>query len=184
MPFTSQNPLLGSFGTPVTNVSNLSGNTVSPQEWEYIQQVRRTGYDQTQTQTQQVNNQSDPYSDFEVEFSKCSSLVQNRVLNDKTFQQSMLECDKLIQATVERIVRPQVLQTKEGRIAFENLLATFRNLKDGYAHEEAQNMEKLQMLMQDDVVKQRLAELENKSAVSSNDAVQAHVAQTKEVVSK
>ena len=166
MPLSSQNPLLGGFNNPSNNAP--SGN-VSPQEWEYIQQIRRTGYEPNQSQQmsmqqQTMNNQSDPYSDFEAEFSKCSSTVQNKILNDGEFKQAMFECDRLIQATVEAMVRPQVMQTRDGRIAFERLLAIFRNIKDGYIKEENDNMERLQRLMQDDVVKKRLAELEKDSS--------------------
>jgi hypothetical protein len=155
-----QNPLLGGMAYPTNNGTQ---NNASPNGWEYIQQLKQTGYDpyQMQQQVPQQNvAQSDPYTDFESEFSKCSSSVQGRILNDAEFKQSMLECDKIIQATVERLVRPQVMQTQEGRVAFERLLATFRNIKDKYAKEEVENMERLQKLMQDDVVKQRLAEIE------------------------
>lgn len=158
MALSVQNPLVG------TSMPQKQNMGVSPQEWEYVQQLRRTGYDPTQLMQQNsMNNQSDPYSDFELEFSKCSPIVQNRILNDPTFKQNMLECDKLIQATMEALVRPQVMQTREGRIAFEKLLSTFRNIKDSYAKEEADNMERIQRLMQDDVVKKRLAELEQQS---------------------
>lgn len=53
-------------------------------------------------------------------------------------------------------------------MAFERLLATFRNIKDRYIKEESDNMERLQKLMQDDVVKQRLAEIEKGLTSSSN----------------
>lgn len=157
-----QNPLLGlSNGINFGNTN--TGSSVSPQEWEYIQQIRRTGYDQNQAQAQaqQQQQQSDPYNDFESEFSKCTGITQNKILNDDEFKSIMYECDKHIQSMVEKIVRPQVIQTKEGRIVFEKLLATFRQLKDRYSKEEEQNMEKLQMLMQDEVVRKRLMELEN-----------------------
>lgn len=169
MPLSNQNPLMNNFISSQNSNLNLPGNNVSPQEWEYIQQIRRTGYDQNQVQQQNVaNNQSDPYNDFETEFSKCSSTVQNKILNDSDFKQSMFECDKLIQATMESIIRPQVMQTRDGRMAFERLLATFRNIKDRYIKEESDNMERLQKLMQDDVVKQRLAEIEKGLTSSSN----------------
>ena len=116
-----------------------------------------------------ISLQSDPYSDFELEFSRCSPVVQSKILNDPAFKQSMLECDNLIQATVESLVRPQVMQTRDGRIVFEKLLATFRNIKDSYAKEEADNMERIQRLMQDDVVKQRLAEIEKQSVQSKGE---------------
>ena len=161
MPLSNQNPLLGGF----SNTNNTPSNNVSPQEWEYIQQIRRTGYEPNNQPVQQINNQSDPYNDFEIEFSKCSATVQNKILNDSEFKQAMFECDRLIQATMEALIRPQVMQTRDGRIAFERLLATFRNIKDRYIKEEADNMERLQKLMQDDVVKKRLAELENSSSI-------------------
>lgn len=161
MPISNQNPLLGTYSN---NVNRGTSSNVSPQEWEFVQQLRQTGYNPNQVvNNQQMVNQSDPYTDFEIEFSKCSNVVQNKILNDPEFKQSMFECDRIVQAALERAIRPQVMQTNEGRIAFEKLLATFRNIKDGYAKEEAANMEKLQILMQDDVVRKRLAELESAS---------------------
>ena len=108
---------------------------------------------------QQQQQISDPYTDFEIEFQKCSNIIQNKILNDDEFKFSMNECDKQIQHMVEQIVRPQVLQTKEGRISFEKLLATFRNIRDRASVEETQNLEKIQQLMQDDVIQKRLMEL-------------------------
>lgn len=35
-----------------------------------------------------------------------------------------------IQATMEALVRPQVMQTQDGRVAFERLLASFRGVRD------------------------------------------------------
>lgn len=168
MSISGQNPLIGGIVPHNNNNNNLG--SFSPQEWEFIQQIRRTGYDPNQIarQQSQMVNQSDPYSDFEIEFSKCSTTVQNRILNDAEFKQSMYECDRIMQATIEQIIRPQVIQTNEGRIAFERLLATFRNVKDKYSKEEADNMERLQRLMQDDVVKQRLAEIEKAKSDSTD----------------
>lgn len=167
MALSIQNPLVGGFSQSGVSKQNTG---VSPQEWEYVQQLRRTGYDPSQfMQQNQSAIQSDPYSDFELEFSKCSPVVQSKILNDPAFKQSMLECDNLIQATVESLVRPQVMQTRDGRIVFEKLLATFRNIKDSYAKEEADNMERIQRLMQDDVVKQRLAEIEKQSVQSKGE---------------
>ena len=145
------------------NFQNNSSN-FSPQEWEYIQTMRRTGWDvnqQPQFQNQNQLIQSDPYSDFINEFSKCSLSVQNKILNDSDFKGAMTECDNRIQSMVEDIIRPQVMQTPEGRVSFEKMLAIFRQVKDKYVKEETENMEVLQKVMQDEVVKKRIAELNN-----------------------
>lgn len=156
MSLNTPTPLLGSFN----NSQNRISNNVSPQEWEYIQQVRRTGYDPNQiNQLPQQQNISDPYIDFQNEFNSCSSNIQQRIIEDKDFKIAMSECDKQIQMMVENLVRPQVMQTKDGRLAFERLLAVFRKLKEGYANEEAESMKTINMLMQDEVVLKRLAEL-------------------------
>ena len=158
MGFDSPTPLIGS----LNNSQNRINNNVSPQEWEYIQQVRRTGYDPVQLKAiQEQQNISDPYIDFQKEFNACSANIQQRVLEDKDFKSAMSECDRQIQMMVENIVRPQVMQTKDGRMAFERLLAIFRKLKEGYSNEEAENMKTINMLMQDEVVLKRLAELKN-----------------------
>ena len=159
MSLNSLNPLImpRNFGQQLTQQNNTS--SVSPQEWEYIQTMRRTGWDVNQQQNQVP--QSDPYIDFAGEFSKCSSSVQNRILNDPEFKSAMDECDRRIQSMVEDIVRPQVMQTSEGRIAFEKMLAVFRQTRDKYSKEEAANLEALQKVMQDEVVQKRIAELNN-----------------------
>lgn len=154
MSIMNQNPLI-----PNGNIfPNKSTPNVSPQEWEYIQTMRRTGWQEPPVQ--QPQQLSDPYSDFEAEFSKCSTTVQNKILNDEEFKKSMQYCDNLMQSAIEDAVRPQVMQTPNGRIAFERMLATFRSVKDKYAQEEIQNMERLHKIMEDEVVKKRLAELE------------------------
>ena len=142
--------------------------SVSPQEWEYIQTMRRTGWDMNQQFPQQNQiPQSDPYIDFVNEFGKCSSNVQNRILEDSEFKMTMNECDKRMQSMIEDVIRPQVMQTSEGRIAFERMLATFRQVRDKYIKEESENLEALHQVMQDEVVKQRIAELNNKKKVGN-----------------
>lgn len=139
--------------------------SVSPQDWEFVQTMRRSGWDygqqppQMQNQVQNQLPQSDPYMDFSNEFSRCSSGVQNRILNDPEFKNSMEQCDRVMQGAIEDIIRPQIMQTPGGRMAFEKMLATFRNVRDKYIKEESENLEALQRVMQDEVVKQRMAEL-------------------------
>lgn len=157
MSLMTENPLL--FSNRGNTTFNKNVSNVSPQEWEYIQTMRRTGWQEPPNQQMQ-QQQSDPYSDFESEFNKCSSTVQNRILNDVEFKETMNNCDRLLQGAIEAMVRPQVIQTQEGRIAFEKMLATFRQLRDRYSQEEIKNMEKFQKIMQDEVVQKRLAELE------------------------
>ena len=168
MPLNSVNPLTFpiNYGQQLSQQQNNPG--FSPQEWEYIQTMRRTGWDmnqqpQNQPQQNQVQ-QSDPYIDFSNEFSKCSSVVQNKILNDPEFKVTMNECDKRIQSMVEDIIRPQVMQTTDGRLAFERMLATFREVKDKYIKEENESFEALQKVMQDEVVKKRIAELNQQKA--------------------
>ena len=47
-----------------------------------------------------------------------------------------------------------------GRVAFERLLASFRGVRDQAKQQEAQNMQRIQALMNDDVVRKRIEELE------------------------
>lgn len=60
---------------------------------------------------------------------------------------------------VEDIIIPQVIATPQGRMAFENFVGTVKKLKDKYYQEEIETTQKIQQLMQDEVVKQRLNEL-------------------------
>lgn len=163
MPLNSMNPLIMPRNYGQQFFQQQNNQSVSPQEWEYIQTMRRTGWDMNQQpQIQQQQNQvqqSDPYVDFANEFSSCSPTVQNKILNDKEFKSTMDECDKRIQAMVEDIIRPQLMQTPEGRIAFEKMLATFRETRDKYVKEESESLEALQKVMQDEVVRKRIAEL-------------------------
>ena len=154
-------PNMNVLNSPMNLLYNNNNNSgVTQQDWEYIQTMKRKGY---QDQQAQQPVQSDPYTDFENEFVKCTSTVQNKVLNDKEFKNAMENCDKIIQSTVEAIVRPQVLQTSEGRMSFEKMLAIFRELKNKYSQEETQRMEEFQKIMQDEVVQKRLAELQKVS---------------------
>ena len=164
MSLNTLNPLVMPRNYGQSTQTQTTTPSFSPQEWEFIQTMRRTGWDMNQ-QPQMVQNmqnqmqQSDPYIDFTNEFSKCSASVQNKVLNDPEFRSAMTECDNRMQAMVEDISRPQVMQTPDGRVAFEKMLAVFRQTKDKYVKEEADNLEALQKVMQDEVVKKRIAEL-------------------------
>lgn len=167
MALSPQNPLISGYNVPKAPLPQ-----VSPQEWEYVQQLKRTGYDPNQLQQVQQQMQqivSDPYVEFENEFSRCSPTIQNKILNDSEFKAAMAECDKQIQHAIEQIIRPQVLQTKEGSMSFERLLATFRNIRDKFSEEETQNLAKIQQLMQDDVIQKRLLELSKAEGVNNND---------------
>lgn len=170
MSISSQNPLIMPMNgyTNNNNNNNNNFNSFSPQEWEYIQTMRRTGWQDPAMQQQNNLPQSDPYVDFENEFNKCSATVQKRVLDDPEFKSAMNNCDRLIQSAVETIVRPQVMQTQDGRMAFERMLATFRNVRDKYSQEEVKSMERFQQMMQDEVVQKRLAELERLNAEQRN----------------
>lgn len=174
MNFTNPSPLIGSMRSPQNVMPVDVGGTqnqyqnqyqrnISPEQWEYVQQVRRTGYDPNmmpQVQQPQQPEQSDPYNDFITEFNQCSNVVQASILENPEFKQCMTECDKKIQATMEALVRPQVMQTQDGRVAFERLLASFRSVRDQAKQQEAQNMQRIQALMNDDVVRKRIEELE------------------------
>lgn len=83
MALSPQNPLISGYNVPKTPLPQ-----VSPQEWEYVQQLKRTGYDPSQLQQVQQQMQqivSDPYVEFENEFSRCSPTIQNKILNDSEF---------------------------------------------------------------------------------------------------
>lgn len=161
MSLNSMNPLIMPRGySPQVNQQNTS---VSPQEWEYVQMLRNSGWN-TQQIPQPYNQQnqvqkSDPYIDFTNEFSACSAIVKNKILKDPEFQVAMEECDKKIQSMIEDMIRPQLMQTPDGRLSFEKMLAKFRDVKEKYLKEENENFEALQKVMQDEVVKNRIAEL-------------------------
>jgi hypothetical protein len=85
--------------------------------------------------------------------SSCSATVRQKIINDKNYIACDEECELLIKQMVEEIIIPQVIALPQGRLAFENFVGTVKKLKDKYYQEEVETTQKIQKLMQDDIVK-------------------------------
>lgn len=139
------------------NFSNFQ--SVNPQEIELMMKQK---FSQPYYQNQQLYKNgydSDPYLELQQTLSSCSATVKQKIMSDKAYMLCDGECETLIKQMVEDIIIPQVLATPQGRMAFENFAGTVKKLKDKYYQEEIETTKKIQQLMQDDVVKQRLQEL-------------------------
>ena len=100
--------------------------------------------------------ENDPYFELQQILGSCSATVRQKIVSDSNYILCDEECETLIKQMVEDIIIPQVIATPQGRMAFENFVGTVKKLKDKYYQEEIETTQKIQKLMQDDVVKQRL----------------------------
>lgn len=116
--------------------------------------------------------ETDPYLELQQILGSCSATVRQKIISDKNYRLCDEECETLVKQMVEEIIIPQVLATPQGRIAFENFAGTVKKLKEKYYQEEVETTQKIQQLMQDDVVKQRLHELTlNQNQSQNNQSV-------------
>ena len=146
--------------------SNLSYN--NPQEVELMMKQKfNQPYFQAQ-QNYQKNYETDPYIELQQILGSCSSTVKQRIMNDNNYKACDNECEQLIKQAIEEIMIPQVLMTSQGRIAFEKFVGVVKKLKEKYSEEEVETTQKLQTLMQDEIVKKRLKELMNDTNNSIN----------------
>lgn len=151
----STTPLYGR--TDWRNFSNFQ--SVNPQEIELMMKQK---FSQPYFQNQQVYKNgmdNDPYFELQQIMASCSATVKQKIMNDRNYMVCDQECEALVKQMVEDIIIPQVILTPQGRMAFENFVGTVKKLKDKYHQEEIETTQKLQQLMQDEVVKQRLQEL-------------------------
>ena len=139
------------------NFSNFQ--SVNPQEIELMMKQK---FSQPYYQNQQMYKnglENDPYFELQQILGSCSATVKQKIMSDKSYMLCDEECETLIKQMVEDIIIPQVIATPQGRIVFENFVGTVKKLKEKYYQEEIETTQKIQQLMQDEVVKQRLQEL-------------------------
>ena len=139
------------------NFSNFQ--SVNPQEVELMMKQKFSQPYYQNQQTYKNGYENDPYFELQQILSSCSVTVKQKIMNDKNYIVCDEECETLIKQMVEDIIIPQVIATPQGRMAFENFVGTVKKLKDKYYQEEIETTQKIQQLMQDEVVKQRLSEL-------------------------
>ena len=140
--FTNESPLVSGFRNDRPQYNPQEMEMIMRQKWQNT-----------------VPIQTDPLSDFENEFAQCSLSIQKRIREDDEFRQAEAACDACIQHTIQQMVKPYIMQDMNTRMVFERMLANFRQSKDRYIKEEATATEQLQKIMQDEVVQQRIKEL-------------------------
>ena len=118
---------------------------------------------QYQNQYQQPQQQalSDPYNDFKNLLNSCSDIVREKILNDNRFQQEYATCEEVLKQVLYAKVIPEVLSDQNGRIMFEKLFATAKNVKEELVQKDIQKEKQLELLMNDEVVLRRLQEIQN-----------------------
>lgn len=145
------------YGRDWRNFSNFQ--SVNPQEVELMMKQK---FSQPYFQNQPIYKngyENDPYTELQQTLSSCSATVRQKIISDQNYRVCDEECEMLVKQMVEEIIIPQVIATPQGRMAFENFVGTVKKLKEKYYQEEIETTQRIQQLMQDEVVKQRLHEL-------------------------
>lgn len=141
------------------NLQQINPQQINPQEIELMMK-QKFNPSYCQGYTQGYNNyENDPYIELQQLIGECSTSVRQRIVNDIEYKKCDEECELLIKQAIEDIIIPQLLMTPQGRIAFEKFTGTVKKLKEKYSMEELENNKKIQVLMEDEIVKKRLEEL-------------------------
>ena len=150
----------------IPNTSPLYGRNdwrtmqqVNPQEVELMMKQKFNQPYFTNSQFYQQNYDGSSYLELQQILSSCTPAIRQKIMLDKTYKECDSECEALIKQAIEEIIIPQVIMTPQGKMAFEKFVGTVKKLKEKYTQEEIEATQKLQALMQDEVVKQRLQEL-------------------------
>lgn len=156
--FNNPSPLVYPSGNYRYNENKQTWSNQNPQEVELMMK-QKFQQPMLQNQPQFQNYQSDPYLDLQNELLNCSVSVRNKIITDKEYQICDNECELLLKQAIEEVFVPQILNTPKGRIAIEKFLGTVKQLKEKYSQEEMQTNEQLQALLNDEVVRKRMAQL-------------------------
>lgn len=167
--FDSPSPLASPYGYGYSQNFSKQWMSQNPQEVELMmkQKFQQSG---GQNQMSFQNYQSDPYLELQNELSNCPISIKNKIFADKEYQVCDSECEMLLKQAIEEILFPQIINTPRGRITMEKFVGVVKQLKEKYSKEEAQTNEKLQTLLNDEVIKQRMQQLsaEKKSETPSH----------------
>lgn len=104
--------------------------------------------------------QSTAYSDYVNVLNSCSDITRGRILEDDRFNNIYAQCEGYLKEYLYAQALPLVLETQQGRMAFEQLFAVTKALKEEYTQRDLQKERQLELLMQDEVVLRRLQELQ------------------------
>lgn len=103
---------------------------------------------------------SNPYNDYVNVINSCSDVTKEKILTDERFVSTYNQCEACLKEYLYAQVIPQVLDIQGGRMAFEQLYLVTQKLKEEYSQRDKQKEKQLELLMQDEVVLQRLQELQ------------------------
>jgi len=112
-------------------------------------------------------NQQNAYTDYVNCINSCSDVTRGRILEDERFSEIYARCESYLKEYLYAQVLPYVLETQQGRVAFEQLYTTTKALKEEYTQRDLQKEKQLELLMQDEVVLRRLQELQSQQQPSS-----------------
>jgi hypothetical protein len=150
----------------IPNTSPLYGRNdwrtmqqVNPQEVELMMKQKFNQPYFPNQQFYQQNYDGSSYLELQQVLSSCSPAIRQKIMSDRNYKECDSECEALIKQAIEEIIIPQVIMTPQGKVAFEKFAGTVKKLKEIYSQEEIEATQRLQALMQDEVVKQRLQEL-------------------------
>lgn len=103
---------------------------------------------------------NNPYNDYVSIINSCSDVTKEKILTDERFVATYNQCEGCLKEYLYAQVIPQVLEIQAGRAAFEQLFLVTQKLKEEYTQRDKQKEKQLELLMQDEVVLQRLQELQ------------------------
>lgn len=151
---------------PVLTAGGVNGYTNAQQSYNVNPYTRLTIEQQNylnQQQQQQYVTQNDPYTSGSTLLAQCSDLVRSKIMQDNRYKQIDYECEMMIKQYLYGNVIPQILNSQNGRIAFEKWEQTIKELKQEFSKEEVAMTQNINVLLNDPIVAARLQELQNQS---------------------
>lgn len=125
-----------------------------------IEQMQNLQQLQNQNYQQQMPQENDPYTEGTIQLAQCSDLVKQKIVGDSRYRQIDNEFENTIKQFLYANIIPQLLSNQQGRIAAERWCNCIKSLKQEYSQEEVALTQNMQMLLSDEVVQQRLRELQ------------------------
>lgn len=152
--FDHTNPIMTSAVTNRTGYQPTSQKLTLEQQYQDLSR---------QMQSQQV--MADPYSEYQQVLGSCSDLTREKIAADPRYVQIYTECDNAIKQYLYAQCIPAIIQTQEGRIIFEKLCDITKRLKEDNAKQEADRDRVIEKLLQDELVQERLKEMQAEGEV-------------------
>lgn len=154
---------------PVYTPNNYQASqyNVNPTTRLTIEQLQQLSNQYQQPLPQTLQQTNDPYTSGSMLLAQCSDLVRAKIMQDPQYQQIDNECEILIKQYLYGNIIPQILNTQQGRIAFERWEQCIKELKQEYSKEEVAMTQNINVLLSDPVVMARLQELQQQTLVQN-----------------